>query len=137
MKKILFFVVAMVAVFAASSCEKKGPSAADTALKSVELLKNKEYSAYTDLVYFHDSITSDSAKLASKKDSYKSMLEKNFKDKAEKQGEIKEYKLIENDEKDSIANVKIEVLTTKDIKDTMDVKLRKDRQGEWKIESKK
>ena len=136
MKKILFFVVAMAAIFAFDSCKKsEGP--ADVAMKSVELLKNKDYKGYADLVYFEDSITSDSTKLKNKKESYANMLEKNYKQKSEKQGDIKEYKLLEEDAKDSVANVKIEVLTTKDQKDTMDVKLRKDRQGEWKIESKK
>ncbi len=136
MKKILFFVVAMAAIFAFDSCKKsEGP--ADVAMKSVELLKNKDYKGYADLVYFEDSITSDSTKLKSKKESYANMLEKNYKQKSEKQGDIKEYKLLEEDAKDSVANVKIEVLTTKDQKDTMDVKLRKDANQQWKIESKK
>jgi esterase/lipase len=136
MKKILFFVVAMAAIFAFDSCKKsEGP--ADVAMKSVELLKNKDYKGYADLVYFEDSITSDSTKLKNKKESYANMLEKNYKQKSEKQGDIKEYKLLEEDAKDSVANVKIEVLTTKDQKDTMDVKLRKDANQQWKIESKK
>ena len=44
---------------------------------------------------------------------------------------------MEEDIKDSVANIKIEVLTTKDQKDTMDVKLRKDANQQWKIDSKK
>ena len=137
MKKILFFVVAMATVFAFDSCKKSEVSPTDVALQSMELLKNKDYKGYAELVYFADSITSDSTKLKAKKESYASTLEKNFKQKSEKKGDIKEYKVMEEDIKDSVANIKIEVLTTKDQKDTMDVKLRKDANQQWKIDSKK
>ena len=84
MKKILFFVVAMAAIFAFDSCKKSEVSPTDVALQSMELLKNKDYKGYAELVYFADSITSDSTKLKAKKESYASTLEKNFKQKSEK-----------------------------------------------------
>lgn len=67
MKKILFFVVAMAAIFAFDSCKKSEVSPTDVALQSMELLKNKDYKGYAELVYFADSITSDSTKLKAKK----------------------------------------------------------------------
>lgn len=134
MKKILFVVVAVVAVFLLNSC-KESPS--DVAEKSMECLKNNDFQGYTDLLYFDAETLKNPEKVEQQKAAFRSLLEKSLKKKSDGKGEIKSYSVVSEDNQDSVAVVKMAVVSTTDEKDTIDIKLRKDFNGDWKLDSKK
>lgn len=133
MKKVLFFSMALFGVIALYSCSSEGPKA--VAEKSMECLKNKDYNGYADLVYFDAETMKDPEKLAEKKSSYSSLLKKAYDQKANDKGDIKSYKVIAENTNDSTSVVTVAMVSTKDEKDTIDVKLRKDANDEWRLES--
>ena len=136
MKKLLIFAVVMAAVAVLGSCsESNSPKA--TAEKSMECLKNKDFQGYTDLLYFNKETLKDPEKVKQEKDTYRALLQKAFSTRTEGKGDIKEYSFVSEDVKDSVAVVKMAVVSTTNDKDTVDVKLRKDDNGEWKLDSKK
>ncbi len=134
MKKILFVVAAVVAVFLLNSC-KESPSA--VAEKSMECLKNKDFKGYADLLYFDAETQKDPEKVEQEKAAFRGLLEKSFKKKSDGKGEIKSYSVISEENQDSVAIVKMAIVSTTDETDTIDIKLRKDFNGDWKLDSKK
>lgn len=134
MKKILFFAVALVAMFVLESCGG-GNSPSAVAEKSMECLKNKDYDGYANLLYFDAETMKNPEKLAEKKSSFSSLLKKTYEQKIADKGDIKDYKIISEDTKDSVSVVRVAMVSTKDEKDTIDVKLLKDPDGEWKLDS--
>ena len=136
MKKILFIVAAVAAIFVFNSCkDSNGPST--VAEKSMECLKNKDFKGYTDLLYFDAETLKNPEKVEQEKAAFRSLLEKSFKQKTNGKGDIKSYSVVSEENKDTVAVVKMAVVSTTDEKDTIDVKLRKDPNGEWKLDSKK
>ncbi|MBO4315691.1 MAG: DUF4878 domain-containing protein [Prevotella sp.] len=141
MKKFLLFVVAIVAVVLVAlavlgSCGSSN-SPKGVAKQSMECLKNKDFKGYTDLMYFSKKDLETPEKVQSEKESYQELLQKAFAQRTEDKGDIKDYNVVEQLVEDSAAVVKMAVVSTTDKKDTIDIKLRKDDHGDWKIDTKK
>lgn len=141
MKRFLLFVVFIVAIVLCAlaffgSCGS-GNTPKGVAIKSMECLKNKDFKGYTDLMYFSKKDLENPEKVQSEKESCQGLLQKAFAQGAESKGDIKDYSIVEQMVEDSAAVVKMAVVSTKDEKDTIDIKLRKDGNGDWKIDTKK
>ncbi len=134
MKKILLFAVGVMAMCAISSCGG-ADTPASVAENSIECLKNKDYSGYVDLLDL-DLEGKSSDEIKSTKLMYAGLLKSKFEETSKKDGDIKDYKVVSEEVQDSVASVKMAVIFENKV-DTMDVSLKKDKSGDWKIQQKK
>ncbi len=121
-----------VAAIVMTSC---GGNAADNtpsavAEKSMKCLKDKDYKGYVDLM---DIKAKDGSSVEETKSAYTAMLSSKFQEAEKKSGPMKDFKVLGEEVKDSTAVVKVAV-NYEQKSDTTDVKLKMNKDGEWKLD---
>jgi len=133
MKKLFVFVMCCVAAIVMTSC---GGNAADNtpsavAEKSMKCLKDKDYKGYVDLM---DIKAKDGSSVEETKSAYTAMLSSKFQEAEKKSGPMKDFKVLGEEVKDSTAVVKVAV-NYEQKSDTTEVKLKMNKDGDWKLDA--
>lgn len=134
MKRLSIFIGIMLTVMVLAACSGNTPT--KVAEKSVKCLVDNDYKGYVDLIYFSDKDKENKEEQEQGKQQLAALL----KDKAEKEykkkGDIKSYETIAEEVSDdgNTANVKMKIKYGNGTEEDTDIKLRKDSDGNWKID---
>lgn len=131
MRKLIIFLSIVVTAVLISSCSSNSPKA--VAEKSMKCLMDKDYKGYVDLVYFNESKEKPES-IQRNKDALIAILGDKYDELSEKKQGIKDYKVLSEEVKDSTAMVKMEVSYGNGEKEDESVKMKKDKNGDWKID---
>lgn len=130
---------ALLLVVAVAMCACSGgntPSA--VAEKAMKCIIDEDYEGYVDLIYMNEKAEMDKEKLDEQKKQYAAMLKEKMTKSAEKRGKkmksakAQSEEISENGEK---ATVTMLVKYDNDTEETDDIKLRKDKTGNWRIDA--
>ncbi len=133
MKKLIGIMALMAALFIMTSCGGGGNTPKAVAEKAVKCLQDKDYDKFADLVYMK-------VKEGEDPEAGKKMLSGMMQGKAdkmyEKKGGIKSYEALSEqiDESGESAVVKMKIMHGDGSDKEDDIKLKKDEQGNWKID---
>lgn len=111
----------------------------EVAEQAMECLKKKDFKGYVDLMYFNENDSADPEQLAKKKESMVQMLEGKI---AMSEGQkggwkgVKSYSFVSEQTDSTTSVVKMAYVNNEDKPDTMDIKLQRDAQGQWRIANK-
>lgn len=129
MKKIFgLFAVAAIALFAVSCGSGNGPGA--VVEKAYNDVIKGDYKAFVDACYFADSI--QGPELDQAKSMAVSVLEKTMKN-AKEEDKAKSVKIVKEEENGDEATVEVEVTKGSGDVEKNTLKLKKDKEGNWKI----
>ena len=134
MKKILF--VAVMCLFAVmfSGCGgAKTPK--DVAEKSIKCLKNKDYKGYVELVSLKDEAKMSSAELKKSREQMAVLLESKISSEVDKKGGIDSYEIGEETIDEDEAKVKATIKYGDGSEKESTIKLKKNEDGDWKIDA--
>ena len=134
MKKILF--VAVMCLFAVmfSGCGgAKTPK--DVAEKSIKCLKNKDYKGYVELVSLKDEAKMSSEELKKSREQMAVLLESKISSEVDKKGGIDSYEIGEETIDDDEAKVKATIKYGDGSEKESTIKLKKNEDGDWKIDA--
>ena len=134
MKKILF--VAVMCLFAVmfSGCGgAKTPK--DVAEKSIKCLKNKDYKGYVELVSLKDEAKMSSEELKKSREQMAVLLESTISSEVDKKGGIDSYEIGEETIDEDEAKVKATIKYGDGSEKESTVKLKKNEDGDWKIDA--
>lgn len=129
MRKIVFIALSIL-LFIACSNSNTPKSVAE---KSIKCIIDEDFDGYVDLLYFNESKMKDPKQLQSEKELCADLIKSKYYDKDDSL-HIKDYKFISEEIKDSIAVVKYELINKKGEKDTTDIKLQINCEGNWRIQ---
>ena len=130
MRKLFSLLAIVMAMALFSSCSSDSPSG--VAEKAMKCIKAKDYKGYADLLLFNDA--DDAEKLQREKDGAAAMLGEKMDETMKEKDGIKDYKVVSEEVKDSVATVKMEIVFGNgDTKDNS-FKMKKDKNGDWKID---
>lgn len=124
----------MLTIMFLASCSSNTPT--KVAEKSVQCLIDKDYKGYVDLIYFSEKDKGNAEEYEQGKQQLAALL----KDKAEKEykkkGDISSHETIteETSNDGNTANVKMKIKYGNGTEEDTDIKLRKDNDGNWKID---
>lgn len=127
MRKLIFLVLGTILV---TACNSNSPKA--VAEKSIECIIDEDFDGYVDLNYFKKSSMEDIEEHQRDKELMADLMKSKYYRKNDSL-HIKDYKFISEEIKDSVASVKLEVVNKKGEKDTMDIKLKINHEGDWRI----
>lgn len=131
MKQSFRWALAACVTLLLTACGSNTP--AGVAEKAVEHLKKNDYKGYVELVYIDENEKKeDREKL---KQEYVMLLESKMKGELEKKGGIKEYKTLSETVQDSVAEVKMNIVYGNQSTEEETMNFKKDKSGEWKIDS--
>ena len=134
MKKILF--VAVMCLFAVmfSGCGgAKTPK--DVAEKSIKCLKNKDYKGYVELVSLKDEAQMSSEELKKSREQMAVLLESKISSEVDKKGGIDSYEIGEETIDEDEAKVKATIKYGDGSEKESTIKLKKNEDGDWKIDA--
>lgn len=134
MKKILF--VAVMCLFAVmfSGCGgAKTPK--DVAEKSIKCLKNKDYKGYVELVSLKDEAKMSSEELKKSREQMAVLLESKISSEVDKKGGIDSYEIGEETIDEDEAKVKTTIKYGDGSEKESTIKLKKNEDGDWKIDA--
>ena len=134
MKKILF--VAVMCLFAVmfSGCGgAKTPK--DVAEKSIKCLKNKDYKGYVELVSLKDEAKMSSEELKKSREQMAVLLESKISSEVDKKGGIDSYEIGEETIDEEEAKVKATIKYGDGSEKESTIKLKKNEDGDWKIDA--
>ena len=134
MKKILF--VAVMCLFAVmfSGCGgAKTPK--DVAEKSIKCLKNKDYKGYVELVSLKDEAKMSSEELKKSREQMAVLLESKISSEVDKKGGIDSYEIGEETIDEDEAKVKAMIKYGDGSEKESTIKLKKNEDGDWKIDA--
>lgn len=134
MKKILF--VAVMCLFAVmfSGCGgAKTPK--DVAEKSIKCLKNKDYKGYVELVSLKDEAKMSSEELKKSREQMAVLLESKISSEVDKKGGIDSYEIGEDTIDEDEAKVKATIKYGDGSEKESTIKLKKNEDGDWKIDA--
>lgn len=134
MKKILF--VAVMCLFAVmfSGCGgAKTPK--DVAKKSIKCLKNKDYKGYVELVSLKDEAKMSSEELKKSREQMAVLLESKISSEVDKKGGIDSYEIGEETIDEDEAKVKATIKYGDGSEKESTIKLKKNEDGDWKIDA--
>ena len=134
MKKILF--VAVMCLFAVmfSGCGgAKTPK--DVAEKSIKCLKNKDYKGYVELVSLKDEAKMSSEELKKSREQMAVLLESKISSEVDKKGGIDSYEIGEETIDGDEAKVKATIKYGDGSEKESTIKLKKNEDGDWKIDA--
>lgn len=134
MKKILF--VAVMCLFAVmfSGCGgAKTPK--DVAEKSIKCLKNKDYKGYVELVSLKDEAKMSSEELKKSREQMAVLLESKISSEVDKKGGIDSYEIGEETIDEDEAKVKATFKYGDGSEKESTIKLKKNEDGDWKIDA--
>lgn len=134
MRKILSILACGLTALLITSCKEstsapEGTPAA-TAEKSMECIQKKDFKGFVDLLDFGNA---ESSEVEQQKTAFAGMLESKFKQQESEMGAIKDFKVLDEQIKDSTAVVKM-LVNYEQKSDTSDVKLKLNNKGEWKLD---
>lgn len=136
MKKLMTIVCAIAAAFVMTSCSGNSPKS--VAEKQVKCLADKDYKGYTELMYFDDEKMSKE-EIEETQKQVAEVLERKAGPIFEQKGKITGCKAtseeISEDGNEATVelNVKSETKDGKAEEETLTMKLRKNKAGEWKV----
>lgn len=134
MKKILL--VAVMCLFAVmfSGCGgAKTPK--DVAEKSIKCLKNKDYKGYVELVSLKDEAKMSSEELKKSREQMAVLLESKISSEVDKKGGIDSYVIGEETIDEDEAKVKATIKYGDGSEKESTIKLKKNEDGDWKIDA--
>ncbi len=131
MKKVMMMLVMAMSMMLVTGCDG-GNTPSGVAEKSMKLLKDKDYKGYVDLFYFSEKAKKE--EIEKNKQLCVSLMESKATEEFEKKGGIKEYKVVSEEVKDSVATVKVNVVYGNNSTKDENIKLKKDTSGNWKID---
>ena len=134
MKKILF--VAVMCLFAVmfSGCGgAKTPK--DVAEKSIKCLKNKDYKGYVELVSLKDEAKMSSEELKKSREQMAVLRESKISSEVDKKGGIDSYEIGEETIDEDEAKVKATIKYGDGSEKESTIKLKKNEDGDWKIDA--
>ena len=134
MKKILF--VAVMCLFAVmfSGCGG-AKTAKDVAEKSIKCLKNKDYKGYVELVSLKDEAKMSSEELKKSREQMAVLLESKISSEVDKKGGIDSYEIGEETIDEDEAKVKATIKYGDGSEKESTIKLKKNEDGDWKIDA--
>lgn len=134
MKRLSILLGLIVIVLAMTSCSSNTPKA--VAEKSVKCLIDKDFEGYVDLLYLEDKDSQDAAKLENDKKELAALLKSKAEKEYEKDKGLTSYETLKEEiaENGETAVVKMKLTYGNGKSDDADIKLRKDKNGDWKID---
>ncbi len=135
MKRLNLILGTILIVLFISSCNS-GNTPTNIAEKSMKCLIDKDYDGYADLIYFSEDDIKDAENLKQAKEQLAILLKDKADKEYKKKNGITSYKTISEEIADdgNTANVKMKVIYGNGSNDETDIKLRKDKEGKWKID---
>lgn len=134
MKKVMFF--AAICLFAVVLYGCGGANTPkDVAEKAVKCLKSQDYKGYMKLVYVEDEDKLSSAEVNKKKEQIAVLLEAKASDQLEKKGGIDSYEMGEETIEGDEAKVTVKIKYGDGSEKDTDIKLVKDKAGDWKLDA--
>ena len=134
MKKILF--VAVMCLFAVMfSCCGGAKTPKDVAEKSIKCLKNKDYKGYVELVSLKDEAKMSSEELKKSREQMAVLLESKISSEVDKKGGIDSYEIGEETIDEDEAKVKATIKYGDGSEKESTIKLKKNEDGDWKIDA--
>ena len=134
MKRLNFILGVMALVFIMTSCSSNTPKG--VAEKSMKCLIEKDYNGYVDLIYTKDDPKESPDEIKQQKETLASLL----KDKAEKEYKknkgITSFEIVNEETSEDGEKAKVKMKVTYgngDVKDE-EIELRKDKDGNWKLD---
>lgn len=134
MKRLSFILGVMTLVFIMTSCSSNTPKG--VAEKSMKCLIEKDYNGYVDLIYTKDDPKESPDEIKQQKETLASLL----KDKAEKEYKknkgITSFEIVNEETSEDGEKAKVKMKVTYgngDVKDE-EIELRKDKDGNWKLD---
>lgn len=134
MKRLSFILGVMALVFIMTSCSSNTPKG--VAEKSMKCLIEKDYNGYVDLIYTKDDPKESPDEIKQQKETLASLL----KDKAEKEYKknkgITSFEIVNEETSEDGEKAKVKMKVTYgngDVKDE-EIELRKDKDGNWKLD---
>lgn len=134
MKRLSIFLgVALIALFIASCSGGNSPKV--VAEKSMKCLVDKDFEGYVDLIYFSDK-DMESADFQESKKQLAALIKDKGEKSISKKDNIKSFETISEEiaEDGNTANVKMKVVYGNGEEEANDIKMRKDKDGNWKID---
>lgn len=134
MKKVatLFGIIAMI--LAMASCSSNTP--AGVAEKSVKCIQEKDYKGYVDLVYFNEKDSTSKEDKEKIKEMLVSLMEEKADSEYKKTGGIKSFETVSEEisEDEKTAKVVMKLTYGNGTSKEENIKLRKDADGNWRID---
>jgi hypothetical protein len=134
MRKLISLLAIVITAALISSCSSNSPKA--VAEKAMKCIMDKDYKGYVNLVYFDESKEKPES-IQRNKDATVAILGEKYDKLSEKKKGIKDYKVLSEEVKDSTAVVKMEISYGNGEKENNDVKMKMDKNGDWKIDNNK
>ncbi len=134
MAKLLSLAAMLCLALFVSSCSSNTPTA--VAEKSIECIKDQKFDEYVELIYVKPSEKEDAGKYKKEKEQFAAMLQEKYAKTLEKNGGIKSYKIISEEiaEDGETAVVMVKITNGNGSEEDDTIKLRKDDEGNWKID---
>ncbi len=133
MKKLLGLATIIMAVMVLAGCSDNSPKG--VAAKALDCIIDKDFAGYTDLLYLKADGKED---IDARKKEISSMLEGKYDKSLGTKGGLKSYEIlgeeVDEDGKKAVVNVKF-VYGNGEEKDGETIELRKDDDGNWKVDS--
>lgn len=132
MKKLTGFIILLIVAFTMSGCSDNSPRA--VAEKALSYMQKENWEGYVDLMYITDKENKNNDK--NKKEFVELLKDKGGKV-IEKKGGIKSYEILSEEisEDGNTAIVKTKIVYGKDgLEENENIKLKKDDNGNWKID---
>lgn len=133
MKKLLGLSCLLAAMLFITSCGSSN-TPSGVAKASLQALQKKDYEAFAKLLYFKDV---EADKLAEAQKGFASLMQEKLGKEMEKKGGIKSFEIVSEELNEAgdeaVVKAKIEY-ENGETKDDNEMKLRKDKNGDWKID---
>lgn len=134
MKKLAITVCAFALALVMTSCGGNTPQKA--AEKAVECIQDENYEGYVDMVYMKPDETKNAEDVKNSKQMLTALLKDKASKQKEKNGGIEKYETLSEEmaEDGNTAVVKMKITYGDGSEKEEDVKMRKDENGDWKVD---
>lgn len=133
MKRLSLFISLFAIVMALVGCSDNSPKA--VAEKSMQCIIDKDFEGYTELLYIEPKEGQD---IENQKAMIASMLKSKYESKVKKKGAVKSYEVlgedIAEDGEKAVVTMKV-VYDNGNVDENESIKLRKDKDGKWKLDA--
>lgn len=134
MKKLAITVCALAMALVMTSCGGNTPQKA--AEKAVECIQDENYEGYVDMVYMKPDETKNADDVKNSKQMLTALLKDKASKQKEKNGGIEKYETLSEEmaEDGNTAVVRMKITYGDGSEKEEDVKMRKDENGDWKVD---
>ena len=134
MKKLMTILGVLILTLVMTSCNRNTPT--KVAEKSIACIQKGDYEGYVDLIYQKKEEGKDKKEIEDEKQMLVAMMKDKATKKFEKQDGIKSYEALSEEisEDGKTAIVKMKMVMGDGSETTDDIKLRKDEDGNWKLD---